>query len=66
MLRSRLSISLSQPSSYFDDLLCKILPTIKVITSKYFLQQCFITLQYLTHHVYFDVRQPAYVIRIKY
>lgn len=33
----QIGISLSQPSSYFDDLLSKILPIIKVITSEYFL-----------------------------
>lgn len=36
MLSSRLSISLSRSSSYFDDFLSKTLPIIKVINSAYF------------------------------
>lgn len=64
MLSSRLSI---QPSSYFDDLLSKILPIIKVITSEYFVATMLysILVSYKLYLFWF-VRQPEYVIRIEF
>lgn len=67
MLSSRLSISLPQPSSYFDDFLSKTLPIIKVITSEYFVAAMLdnISVSYKPH-LFWYVRQPECVIRIKY